>query len=153
MQLVGSAVTVIVRGDENTEGNILKKCEESLCLIWQLELCCHCDCLLDIHALDLNLLGLWLWVAMADLALLNKILINFQLIINCCFNEAFPFVIIYKINFDIWKLNFLSNFGTVHLCWLAKGLKIRLNRRSRTHYLVDTEAVAASSISPVTLLD
>ena len=28
-----AAVTVIVRGDENTEGNILKKCEESLCLI------------------------------------------------------------------------------------------------------------------------
>ena len=31
------------------------------------ELCCHCDCLLDIHALDLNLLGLWLRAAMADL--------------------------------------------------------------------------------------
>ena len=82
------------------------------------------------------------------------ILINFQLIINCCFNEAFPFVIIYKINFDIWKLNFLSNFGTIHLAhWLARGLKISLNRGSRTHYLVDTEAVAASSISPLTLLD
>ena len=65
------------------------------------ELCCHCDCLLDIHALDLNLLGLWLRAAMEDSELLNKILINFQLIINCCFNEAFPFVIIYKINFDI----------------------------------------------------
>ena len=54
------------------------------------------------------------------------ILINFQLIINCCFNEAFPFVIIYKINFDIWKLNFLSNFGTdrpLYCTLIGKGPK------------------------------
>ena len=54
------------------------------------------------------------------------ILINFQLIINCCFDEAFPFVIIYKINFDIWKLNFLSNFGTdrpLYCTLIGKGPK------------------------------
>ena len=94
---------------------------------------------------------IWIWSEVRFKV--AKILINFQLIINCYFNEAFPFVIIYKINFDIWKLNFLSNFGTIHLHWLAKGLKISLNRGSRTHYLVDTEAVAASSISPLKLLD
>ena len=113
-------------------------------------LCCHCDWY---SRFGFEFAG---FVALSSEGRFKvaKILINFQLIINCYFNEAFPFVIIYKINFDIWKLNFLSNFGTIHLThWLAKGLKISLNRGSRTHYLVDTEAVAASTISPLKLLE
>ena len=114
-----------MRGDENTEGNILKKCEESLCLIWQFGV-----------VLPLRLSSGYSWFGFkfaGSVALSSegrfkvaKILINFQLIINCYFNEAFPFVIIYKINFDIWKLNFLSNFGTdrpLYCTLIGKGPK------------------------------